>query len=82
MISGYTQVSSVQKCIYSRKRSASGGQTKTVPSGVRKTWVPPVDHRAHKRRIQVALQLPLKNMTSYYEMRFLERYVYLCYVNK
>ena len=56
MISGYTQVSSVQKCIYSRKRSASGGQTKTFPSGVGKTWVPPVDNRAHKRRIQVALQ--------------------------
>ena len=33
-----------------------GGQTQTVPSGVGKTWVPPVDHRAHKRRIQVALQ--------------------------
>ena len=29
---------------------------KAVPSGVRKTWVPPVDHRAHKRRIQIALQ--------------------------
>ena len=55
-VSGYTQSSSVQKCIYSRKRSASGGQTKAVPSGVGKTWVPPVDHRAHKRRIQVALQ--------------------------
>ena len=56
MISGYTQASSVQKCIYSRKISASGGQTKAVPSGVGKTWVPLVDHRAHKRRIQVALQ--------------------------
>ena len=33
-----------------------GEQTKAVPSGVGKTWVPPVDHRAHKRRIQVALQ--------------------------
>ena len=55
-VSGYTQSSSVQKCIYSRKRSASGGQTKAVPSGVGKTWVPPVDHRAHNRRIQVALQ--------------------------
>ena len=56
---GYIQSSSVQKCIYSRKseRSASGGgQTKTVPSRVGKTWVPPVDQRAHKRRIQVALQ--------------------------
>ena len=55
-VSGDTQSSSVQKCIYSRKRSASGGQTKAVPSGVGKTWVPLVDHRAHKRRIQVALQ--------------------------
>ena len=55
-VSGYTQSSSVQKCIYSRKRSASGGQTKAVPSGVGKTWVPPIDHRAHKRRLQVALQ--------------------------
>ena len=55
-VSGYIQASSVQKCIYSRKRAASGGQTKAVPSGVGKTWVPPVDHRAHKRRIQVALQ--------------------------
>ena len=57
-VSGYIQSSSVQKCIYSRKseRSASGGQTKAVPSGVGKTWAPPVDHRAHKRRIQVALQ--------------------------
>ena len=55
-VSGYIQSSSVQKCIYSRKRSASGGKTKAVPSGVVKTWVPPVDHRAHKRRIQVALQ--------------------------
>ena len=55
-ISGYTQASSVQKCIYSRKRSASGGQTKAVPSAVGKTWVPPIDLRAHKRRIQVALQ--------------------------
>ena len=50
-VSGYIQASSVQKCIYSRKRSASGGQTKAVPSRVGKTWVPPVDHRAHKRRI-------------------------------
>ena len=50
-VSGYIQSSSVQKCIYSRKseRSASGGQTKAVPSGVGKTWVVPVDHRAHKR---------------------------------
>ena len=55
-VSGYILSSSVQKCIYSRKRSASGGQTKAVPSGVGKTWVPPIDHRAHKRRIQVALQ--------------------------
>ena len=48
----------VQKCIYSRKseRSASGGQTKAVPFRVEKTWVPPVDHRAHKRQIQVSLQ--------------------------
>ena len=38
-VSGYTQASSVQKCIYSRKRSASGGQTKAVPSGVGKTWI-------------------------------------------
>ena len=38
------------------KFPGSGGQTKAVPSGVGKTWVPPVDHRAHKRRIQVALQ--------------------------
>ena len=40
-VSGYIQSSSVQKCIYSRKseRSASGGQTKAVPSGVGKTWV-------------------------------------------
>ena len=33
-VSGYIQASSVQECIYSResKRSASGGQTKAVPS--------------------------------------------------
>ena len=57
-VSEYIQSSSVQKCIYSRKseRSVSGGQIKAVPSRMGKTWVPPVDHRAHKSRIQVALQ--------------------------
>ena len=34
------------------------GQTEAVPSGVGKTRFPPVNYRAHKRRIQVALQMP------------------------
>ena len=56
---GYIQSSSVQKCTYSRKgkkKSASGGYTEAVPSRVGKTRLPPIDYRAHKRRIQVALQ--------------------------
>ena len=55
---GYIQSNSVQKCTYSRKskNSASGGQTEAVPSRVGKTRLPPVDYRAHKRQIQVALQ--------------------------
>ena len=57
-VPGYIQTSSVQKCIYSRKseKPASGGQTEAIPSRVGKAGVPPVDYRAHKRRIQVALQ--------------------------
>ena len=55
---GYIQSSSVQKCTYSRKvtKSASGGQAEAVASRVGKTRLPPVDHRAHMRQIQVALQ--------------------------
>ena len=55
---GYIQSSSVQKCTYPRKvtKSASGGQTEAVPPGVGKVRLPPVNCRAHKRRIQVALQ--------------------------
>ena len=58
MCTGYIQPSSVQKCTYPRKitKSASGGQIEAVPSGVGKTRFPPVNYRAHKRRIQVALQ--------------------------
>ena len=47
------------KSVYIQEKAKDlpvGGQIKAVPSGVGKTWVPPVDHRVHKRRIQVALQ--------------------------
>ena len=55
---GYIQPSSAQKCTYPRKvtKAASGGQTEAVPSGVGKARLPPVNNRADKRRIQVALQ--------------------------
>ena len=53
---GYTQSSSVQQCTRKVTKSASGGQTEAVSSGMGKTRLPLVNYRAHKRRIQVALQ--------------------------
>ena len=72
----------VQRCIYSRKseRFASGGQTKAVLSRVGKTSVPPVDHRAHKRRIQVALQgmpKPIQGTVHNQQLRRLRQTKYL-----
>ena len=48
-------------CIFKKSyKICQWGQTEAVPSGVGKTRHPLVDHRAHKRRIQVALQGMLK----------------------
>ena len=57
-------------------KSASGGQIEAVPSGVGKTRFPPVNYRAHKRRIQVALQRmpkPIQGILHSQQLRRLQQ---------
>ena len=52
-ISNQVQFNSVQEKL---QNLPVGGQTEAVPSRMGKSRLPPVNYRAHKRRIQVALQ--------------------------
>ena len=74
-VSGYIHLSFITECIYSRKvkRPASRGQAQAVPSGVGKTKVPPVNTRAHKGWIQVALQRTPQTIQDYLHNQQLHR---------